>query len=134
MTCHLRLGQQPLKVQLWPSGWLTINFTAFSDLIISVVLFVLQAVAGSLPAEVSPTKVEPQVAVVCDVRNPLHPQYMDSAGRWISDLQTKNPCMKDKIDILEFCRKVKKCFWIICGCNLQLILAVPHVVKRSNRL
>jgi hypothetical protein len=68
---------------------------------------ILQAVAGSLPAEVSPTKVEPQVAVVCDVRNPLHPQYMDSAGRWISDLQTKNPCMKDKIDILEFCRKVK---------------------------
>ncbi len=62
--------------------------------------------AGSLAADTPPVKIEPQVAVLCDVRNPVYPQFMDSAGRWISDTQTKNACMKDKIDILEFCRKV----------------------------
>jgi len=50
--------------------------------------------------------VEPQVAVVCDVRNPLHPQYMDSNGKWVSDTETKSVCLKDKIEILDFCRKV----------------------------
>lgn len=56
----------------------------------------------------APIKVEPQVAVVCDVRNPLHPQYMDSAGKWVSDMDNKNSCLKDKIEILDFCRKVKR--------------------------
>ena len=55
----------------------------------------------------APIKVEPQVAVVCDVRNPLHPQYMDSTGKWVSDMDNKNSCLKDKIEILDFCRKVK---------------------------
>jgi amyloid beta A4 protein len=56
---------------------------------------------------VAPIKVEPQVAVVCDLRNPLHPQYMDSTGKWVSDLENKSYCLKDKIEILDFCRKVK---------------------------
>lgn len=66
-----------------------------------------QAVAGSFGSDVAPIKVEPQVAVVCDVRNPLHPQYMDSTGKWVSDMDNKNSCLKDKIEILDFCRKVK---------------------------
>lgn len=67
-----------------------------------------QAVAGSFGSDVAPIKVEPQVAVICDVRNPLHPQYMDSTGKWVSDLENKNSCLKDKIEILDFCRKVKQ--------------------------
>ena len=69
--------------------------------------FFIKAVAGSFNSDLAtPVKVEPQVAVVCDVRNPLHPQYMDSNGKWVSDTETKSVCLKDKIEILDFCRKV----------------------------
>lgn len=66
-----------------------------------------QAVAGSFGSDAAlPVKVEPQVAVVCDVRNPVHPQYMDSTGKWVSDADSKTGCLRDKIDVLDFCRKV----------------------------
>lgn len=85
---------------------LLIWFVSFF-LSLSFVLCNKQAVAGSFGSDVAPIKVEPQVAVVCDVRNPLHPQYMDSTGKWVSDMDNKNSCLKDKIEILDFCRKVK---------------------------
>jgi len=75
---------------------------------------------------VTSAKVEPQVAVVCDVRNPVHPQFMDSAGKWVSDTQIKNSCMKDKVEILEFCRKVYR------SRNITNIVEAPRSVKIDN--
>lgn len=97
-----------------------------------------QAVAGSFGSDVAPIKVEPQVAVVCDVRNPLHPQYMDSTGKWVSDLDNKNSCLKDKIEILDFCRKVTnnstlKSLLIslllsVATCSLSLLLLLTFLL------
>ncbi|GLH10604.1 Uncharacterized protein GBIM_15532, partial [Gryllus bimaculatus] len=61
---------------------------------------------------------EPQVAMVCGggsggaggagemARPQYHAQYMAESGRWVSDLATKAGCLKDKLDILEYCKKV----------------------------
>lgn len=36
-----------------------------------------------------------------------HPQYMNEQGHWQTDLTYKaNACLKDKMDILEYCKKV----------------------------
>ncbi|EFX86398.1 hypothetical protein DAPPUDRAFT_313180 [Daphnia pulex] len=86
----------------------------------------VEAVAGSFGSDVAPIKVEPQVAVVCDLRNPLHPQYMDSTGKWVSDLENKSYCLKDKIEILDFCRKVYR------GRNITNIVEAPRSVKIDN--
>jgi len=87
----------------------------------------VEALAGALDGDVGASKVEPQVAVgVCDERNTLHPQFMDSAGRWVSDLQMKNSCLKDKVDILEFCRKSYR------GRNITNIVEASRAVKIDN--
>lgn len=54
---------------------------------------------------------EPQVAVLCDPdaqggHEAYHPQYMTEQGRWQSDLTAKATCLRDKMDILEYCKKV----------------------------
>ncbi|XP_046384471.1 amyloid-beta-like protein [Ischnura elegans] len=52
---------------------------------------------------------EPQVAMLCDVggKATYHNQYMTVGGRWVADTDTKgNGCMKDKMEILEYCKKV----------------------------
>lgn len=55
---------------------------------------------------------EPQVAVLCDpdatgVQQAYHPQYMNEQGHWQTDLQYKaSSCLKDKMDILDYCKKV----------------------------
>ncbi|XP_071441365.1 amyloid-beta-like protein isoform X2 [Hetaerina americana] len=52
---------------------------------------------------------EPQVAMLCDVggKATYHNQYMTEGGRWVADTDTKgNGCMKDKMEILEYCKKV----------------------------
>jgi len=86
----------------------------------------VEAVAGSFGSDVAATKVEPQVAVVCDVRNPLHPQYMDSTGKWISDLDSKSACLRDKVEVLDFCRKVYH------GRNITNIVEAPRSIKIDN--
>lgn len=54
---------------------------------------------------------EPQVALLCDTgihgQEPYHPQYMTEQGRWQTDLENKASCLKDKIDILNYCKKVR---------------------------
>lgn len=54
---------------------------------------------------------EPQVAVLCEAGGTYHPQYMSAAGRWTPDLTTKpHNCLKDKMEILDYCKKVSKLF------------------------
>ncbi|XP_077289117.1 amyloid-beta-like protein isoform X3 [Arctopsyche grandis] len=53
---------------------------------------------------------EPQVAALCDPGAAYHPQFMNDQGRWETDLKSKptagSSCMKDKMDILNYCKKV----------------------------
>ncbi|XP_057663566.1 amyloid-beta-like protein isoform X1 [Diorhabda carinulata] len=53
---------------------------------------------------------EPQVAMLCDSgihgQEAYHPKYMTEQGEWFSDLYSKATCYKDKMDILNYCKKV----------------------------
>ncbi|GJQ78828.1 putative transition metal ion binding protein [Trypoxylus dichotomus] len=53
---------------------------------------------------------EPQVAILCDAgihgQEAYHPQYMTEQGRWQTDLTSKATCLKDKMDILDYCKKM----------------------------
>lgn len=55
---------------------------------------------------------EPQVAMLCDSgmlgQEAYHPKYMTEQGEWFSDLYSKATCFKDKMDILNYCKKVSK--------------------------
>lgn len=53
---------------------------------------------------------EPQVAILCDAgirgQEDYHPQYMTEQGRWQTDFTSKATCLRDKMEILEYCKKV----------------------------
>lgn len=57
---------------------------------------------------------EPQVAMLCDAgphgQEAYHPKYMSEQGEWVSDLYSKASCFKDKMDILNYCKKVSLLF------------------------
>jgi len=48
---------------------------------------------------------QPMVAILCG-HGKVHNQYLDENKRWISDPDPKAMCTKDKLEILEYCRKV----------------------------
>lgn len=65
---------------------------------------------------------EPQVALLCDAgvhgQEVYHPQYMTEQGRWQTDLTSKASCLKDKMDILDYCKKVRltsETYEIVCS-------------------
>jgi Amyloid A4 N-terminal heparin-binding len=62
--------------------------------------------AGTSTAEVPAAHFEPQVAVMCEPRATYHNQYMTEAGHWVSDPETKAICPRDKMAVLEYCKKV----------------------------
>ncbi|CAG4951057.1 unnamed protein product [Parnassius apollo] len=104
-------------------------FTVFLD-----VLHASQATNGA----------EPQVAVLCEAGATYHPQYMSAAGRWTPDLTTKpHNCLKDKMEILDYCKKVYPSHDITNKCSLIYIflryshditniVEASHYVKVSN--
>ncbi|XP_039293208.1 amyloid-beta-like protein [Nilaparvata lugens] len=56
---------------------------------------------------------EPQVAMLCDSKGSegvgdgsFRSQYMTEAGRWTTDATRKVTCYKDKLDILDYCKKL----------------------------
>lgn len=53
---------------------------------------------------------EPQVAMLCDAgphgQEAYHSKYMSEQGEWVSDFYSKATCFKDKMDILNYCKKV----------------------------
>ncbi|XP_043204902.1 amyloid-beta-like protein [Amphibalanus amphitrite] len=61
---------------------------------------------GASSVDMPQPRSEPQVAMVCDQPDHYHNQYMDSAGRWVSDLDNKDGCLKNKEEILEYCKRV----------------------------
>lgn len=56
---------------------------------------------------------EPQIAVLCEAGQSYHPQHLSEEGRWTTDLNIKTPgttCLRDKMDLLEHCKKVCRYF------------------------
>lgn len=54
---------------------------------------------------------EPQIATLCEAGQQYHPQHLSEDGRWTTDLSIKTPattCLRDKMDLLEHCKKVSK--------------------------
>ena len=45
------------------------------------------------------------VAILCG-RGKYHNQYLEANKKWISDPDLQATCTKDKLEILEYCRKV----------------------------
>ncbi|GAB6024271.1 hypothetical protein CHUAL_008964 [Chamberlinius hualienensis] len=84
--------------------------TKSTILVLFICLFCLQIVFAYVEAVVGSyvpaSHFQPQVAILCNGKLKFHNQYMDEAGRWVSDPEEKASCTKDKLEILEYCRKV----------------------------
>lgn len=84
--------------------------TKSTILVLFICLFCLQIVFAYVEAVVGSyvpaSHFQPQVAILCNGKQKFHNQYMDEAGRWVSDPDDKASCTKDKLEILEYCRKV----------------------------
>jgi hypothetical protein len=50
---------------------------------------------------------EPQISMLCDSAEKFINKRMDDSGKWITDWEFKSTCIQDKVDILEYCRKVR---------------------------
>ncbi|KDR08899.1 Beta-amyloid-like protein, partial [Zootermopsis nevadensis] len=74
------------------------------------------------------THFEPQVAMYCgsDKQQAYHSQYMTESGHWVTDLNNKALCLKEKVEILEYCKKVypKR--------DITNIVEASHYQKVSN--
>ncbi|GFS42822.1 APP_N domain-containing protein [Trichonephila inaurata madagascariensis] len=51
-----------------------------------------------------PNHFQPMVAVLCGHGKLLN-KYLDENRRWVTDNDPKAVCTKDKLEILEYCRK-----------------------------
>lgn len=54
---------------------------------------------------------EPQIAVLCEAGQVYQPQYLSEEGRWVTDLNKKSTgatCLRDKLDLLDYCKKVSE--------------------------
>ncbi|VVC44088.1 Hypothetical protein CINCED_3A001411 [Cinara cedri] len=76
----------------------------------------------------APVHFEPQVAVLCDSKsdNPYYSQYMSENGRWTSDMKRKVSCLKEKVEILDYCKKVYP------KNDITNIVESSHYVKIGN--
>ena len=60
---------------------------------------------------------DPMVAMVCPskqgdpVDRLFHNQYLSSSGKWATDFDHKATCTTDKVEILEYCKKVSDICW-----------------------
>ncbi|XP_063828637.1 amyloid-beta-like protein [Ostrinia nubilalis] len=101
--------------------------------VFTIFLDVLHASQPKLRAQISQTLdlantgADPQVAVLCEAGATYHPQYMSVVGRWTPDLTTKpHNCLKDKMEILDYCKKVYPSH------DITNIVEASHYVKVSN--
>lgn len=72
---------------------------------------------------------EPQVAILCDAsprgQEAYQPKYMTEQGEWASDLRSKAVCLKDKMDILNYCKMVRKMLY----CQYE-----TYALRKSTKL
>lgn len=75
-------------------------------------VFFLQGLDPNLGSTGAVSHFEPQVAILCDAsprgQEAYQPKYMTEQGEWASDLRSKAVCLKDKMDILNYCKMVRK--------------------------
>jgi len=83
----------------------------FKAFIISLGL--LASVQGAIESSTQTTlHRDPQVAMICPEKTgesgvrSYHNQYMTTAGKWATDFDEKATCKTDKVEILEYCKKV----------------------------
>lgn len=60
-------------------------------------------------ADVPASHFEPQIAMLCPAKGEqqtYHSQYMLESGHWATDLTHKVSCYREKLDILEYCKKI----------------------------
>lgn len=74
----------------------------------SIVVGILLTIAWTAKADVPASHFEPQVAMLCPSKGDqtYHSQYMLESGHWTTDLNHKVSCYRDKLDILEYCKKI----------------------------
>ena len=54
------------------------------------------------------------VAMICpekqgdNLSRLFHNQYVNADGKWVTDFDHKATCRQDKVEILEYCRKVSQ--------------------------
>ena len=61
---------------------------------------------------------EPMVAMVCPEKGEpgaklFHNKFLSSDGKWQTDTDYKATCKKDKVEVLEYCKKVINILFII---------------------
>lgn len=68
---------------------------------------------------------EPQISILCEAGQQYLPQYLSEDGRWSSELSVKVPgvsCLRDKMDLLDYCKKVS---------SISMIDWMVHVHEES---
>ena len=75
---------------------------------------------------------EPMVAMICPEKQGdklsrlFHNQFMNAEGKWTTDFDHKATCKQDKVDIMEYCKKVSPTFY-----NLE---SLETVLKNLGKL
>ncbi|XP_065347111.1 amyloid-beta-like protein isoform X3 [Cloeon dipterum] len=90
-------------------------------------------VGPSSTSEVPAAHFEPQVAVMCEPRATYHNQYMTETGHWVSDPETKAICPRDKMAVLDYCKKVYPKRDITNIVEASHYLKVPNWCKVGQR-
>lgn len=74
----------------------------------------LQALAANIDTSLG--HFQPMVAILCG-HGKFHNQYLDENKKWISDPDSRATCTKDKLEILEYCRKVRSTILFLSKIN-----------------
>jgi len=72
------------------------------------------------------THFQPMIAMLCNQHGKFHNQYLNEQKQWVTDNDPTASCIKDKLEILEYCRKVypKK--------DIRNIVESSHYYKIDN--
>lgn len=81
------------------------------------------------------THFQPMVAMLCGQHGKFHNQYLNEQKQWVTDNDPSATCIKDKLEILEYCRKVypKKDIRNIVESNHYYKIDSWKSVKSSSR-
>jgi hypothetical protein len=60
----------------------------------------------------------------------FHNQYMSSEGKWTTDFDHKATCRQDKVEILEYCKKVRNNNW---PANMTITFIVVYIDVSGQR-
>ena len=66
------------------------------------------------------------IAMLCGQHGKFHNQYLNEQKQWVTDNDSAATCIKDKLEILEYCRKVS-------GEALEALRFLPNGIQRRTR-